>query len=142
MEQLHPALTVDHSAIHRSWYRGPVKLAFGFGTNIVDLTSYAKRASLLSDSKLAACKNKQHRELLITRAIFAVEHHLVWVTRARVNFHTPVHVRYDTVVALWDNYTKEKHELDDQDTKEVLDLLRKELHLPEAEQPLWYFVTE
>lgn len=60
----------------------------------------------------------------------------------RLNFFTPAHVKYDTIVTLWDNYAKEDRELDDQDTKEVLDLLRKELCLPEEEQPLWYFITD
>ncbi|EIM83768.1 uncharacterized protein STEHIDRAFT_113039 [Stereum hirsutum FP-91666 SS1] len=142
MEQLHPALTVDHKAMRKAWYRGPVKVAFGFGTTIDDLIAYAKRVELLTNEKLDACKNRQYRAIYINRGMFAVERHLTWVTRVRLNFFTPAHVKYDTIVTLWDNYAKEDRELDDQDTKEVLDLLRKELCLPEEEQPLWYFITD
>lgn len=139
MEQLHPALVVDHDAMRHSWYREPVKLAFGFGTTIDDLLAYANKAKILTTEKLKACEDEQEQHIMVTKALWSVEHHLRWVTRARLEFRTPVHVKYDTVITLWDNFTKEDQELDDEDTKEVLDLLKEELGLPNGEQPLWYF---
>lgn len=82
MKQLHPALTVDHKAMRKTWYRGPVKVAFGFGTTIDDLIAYAKRLELMTDAKLNNCKSRQSRAIYINRGLFAVERHLTWVTRA------------------------------------------------------------
>ncbi|EIM83764.1 uncharacterized protein STEHIDRAFT_132908 [Stereum hirsutum FP-91666 SS1] len=138
MEQLPLALTVDYSAM-----RLPVKVALGFGTTIADLTAYVKRVELLTyEELLSSCQNRQYRDIYINGGIVSLERYLGWVTLERIDFKlwTPVHVKYDTVVTLWTNYTLPEHQLDDQDTKEVLDILRKELCLPEEEQPLWYFI--
>lgn len=90
MEQLHPALTVDPKAMRKAWYRGAVKVAFGFGTTIDDLIAYAKRVELLTDEKLDACKNRQYRAIYINRGMFAVERHLTWVTRVHQETHPPL----------------------------------------------------
>lgn len=142
LSQLPLSLTVDHSAMRHWWYREPVKLAFGFGTTIDDLLAYANKVKILTTEKLEACEEETLEDLMVTKALKSVERHLRWVTRARLKFRTPVHVKYDTVITLWDNFTKEAQELDDEDTKEVLDLLREELGLPEDEQPMWYFETQ
>lgn len=113
------------------------------GTTVEDLLTYAKKVKILTDAKLNATENDaQDREYMLCDCVNDVEKYLRWVTRARLRFRTPVHVKYDTVITLWDNYTKEAQELDDEDTKEVLDLLRKELPTLKDEQPLWYFETE
>lgn len=137
MEQLPLALTVDYSAM-----RLPVKVAFGFGTTIADLTAYVKRVELLTYEELNNCRNRQYSDIYINGGIVSLERYLGWVTREQIDFKlwTPVHVKYDIVVTLWDNYTLPAYQPNDQDTKEVLDLLRKELCLPEEEQPLWYFI--
>lgn len=141
MEQLPLRFTVDHSLASRVYYSGP-KLLFGFGTTIPDLLAYAEKVKILTDAKLKATENDaQDREYMLCDCVKYVEKHLRWVTRARLKFRTPVHVKYDTVITLWDNYTKEEQELDDDDTKEVLDLLREELSVLKEEQPLWYFET-
>lgn len=138
MEQLPLGLSVDHSLASRPYYQGPVKLLYGFATTIEDLLDYAKKVKILTELKLKATEDDaQDRKYLFCDCVRAVEKHLRWVTRARLKFRTPVHIKYDTVITLWDNYAKET--LDDEDTKEVLDLLREELCLPEEMQPLWYF---
>lgn len=50
-----------------------------------------------------------------------------------------MHVKYDTIITLWDNYTMEDMEMDEEDTGEVIGLLREALGMTEDEQPLWYF---
>lgn len=138
MEQLPLDLTVDHSAM-----RFPVKVAFGFGTTIADLTAYTKRVELLAHERLNNCTPEQYRKIYgPIKGIISFERYFEWLTGgAQIDLWTPVHVKYDAVVTLWDNYTLPQYQLDDQDTKEVLDLLRKELCLPEDEQPLWYFIS-
>lgn len=126
--------------IRNPYYSGPPKLFYGFGTTFEDLVTYAKKANILTDAKLEATEaDAQDREYLLRDCADAVEKHLRWVTRARLKFCTPVHVEYDTIITLWDNYNMEDMEMDDKDTKEVLDLLREEMPSLREQQPLWYF---
>lgn len=140
MEQLPPGLSVDHTLIRRPYYRGPVTLLYGLATTFDDLVAYAKKVKILTDAKLKATEDDaQDREYLLIDCVTDVEKHLRWVTRARLKFRTPVHVEYDTVITLWDNYNVVDMEMDDKDTKEVLDLLKEELPCLKDQQPLWYF---
>lgn len=126
----------------RPYYNGPVKLLYGFGTTVEDLFAYAKKINFLTDAKLQAAEDSddaKDREYLLCDCVKYVEKYLRWETRARLRFRTPVHVKYDTVITLWDNYTMEDMEMDEEDTGEVLGLLREALGMKEDEQPLWYF---
>lgn len=136
--QLPKALTADHDARSEVWYRGPAKLCFGFGVNSDHLIDYALKHDLVDPSKL-----REGTPLDIGRARFwaieAVVDYLQYISEAsKLHIGFPLSTEYEYMIYLYSNYSKEDEEMDEEDEKEILDNLRRELDIPEDVPAMWF----
>lgn len=142
MTQLSRALTVDHELVNDPWYNGPDKLSFGFGAKSDTLIEYALEKKLVDPRKLTEGDPKfigYERYFAINRVI----KHLERVTGApRLYVRFPTSPDYEYMISLYDNYSKRVDEMDEDDEREVLDILRKELNISDDVPAMWWFEME
>lgn len=142
MTQLPRTLTVDHEALNDPWYNGPVKLSFGFGVKSETLIQYALRKKLVDPRKLTEGDPKVigYERCF---AIDAVVAHLVRVTGVpKLYIRFPASPDYEYMISLYDNYSQRVDEMDEDDEREVLEILRKELDIADDVPAMWWFEME
>ena len=77
-------------------------------------------------------------DLVYISAIPGVRVHLAKTCNAVLFYHMPFTVTGQTCMfALYSNYTMERYQLCEQDEKEVIEILQKELGI--IEDPMWYW---
>lgn len=142
MTQLSRALTVDYTLVGDPWYNGPVKLSFGFGVTSDTLIQYALEKKLVDPRKLT----EGDPEFISYERYFAINaviKHLERVTGApKLYIRFPMSPEYEYMISLYDNYSKRVDEMDEDDEREVLDIIRKELNIPDDVPAMWWFEME
>ncbi|EKM53978.1 uncharacterized protein PHACADRAFT_257514, partial [Phanerochaete carnosa HHB-10118-sp] len=133
MEQLPLTLRFDRENFKKPWYSSPsYRVCFSFGITRQQLVDYAHRVKLLKlDSpdwkKSAAAYNVALYLSVIAEA--ELDSRLIWHTRNRY------------CVSLYNNYTQYSKQLVEEDEKDVLDIIREELNIPDV-APMWYFQVD
>ncbi|KAA1477643.1 hypothetical protein DENSPDRAFT_861609 [Dentipellis sp. KUC8613] len=142
MEQLPLSLTVNHELLKDPCYDGPIKVSFGIGVSFDTLIDYAVRRKLIEHHRVT----EGSQDLIDSAsnvAVYRVVEHLKNITGARYMwFSLPVALEVDVVIDLYDNYTKEDYEMEEQDEKEVFEIVRSELGIPADETPKWWFIQD
>lgn len=66
--------------------------------------------------------------------------HLENVTEApKLHIGTPISFEYEYMIYLYNNFSKEDEEMKEDDEKEVLEILRRELGIQEDVPAMWWF---
>ncbi|GBE86207.1 hypothetical protein SCP_0900860 [Sparassis crispa] len=113
----------------------PPRLQYGIAIDFNKLESYAKEKNLL---EAAARKRGVSVSSLSDYAIISeVFKALKVACNAIVYWCVPWVPEYNGMVALYSNYTIFWEQLEEQDEKEVIDILQKELGV--TEEPMWYW---
>ena len=129
MTQLPLALRLDHGS-YKPWHDRPHYVCFGFGVTHRQLVDYALQVGILSPSSPAwECSS----------AVFDATMHLARLALFELDMRCIYHPTYNYCVCLYSNYTQQSKELVEEDEKEVLDIVRKELKIPDDDAPMWYF---
>ena len=134
MTQLDPELLVKCSLLKHSWYDGPTpghRLCFGFGFTTQSMLDYALRAQLIETVP-------SHKDPAALTVIKHAKRHLERLIGAPLDLRVIIHREYEFCFSLYSNYTKWCRELEETDEKEVVEIMRKELHIPEDIPPMWY----
>ena len=77
-------------------------------------------------------------DLLCISAIPGIRGHLAKMCNAMLFYRMPFTVTGQTsMLALYSNYTMEEYQLCEQDEREVIEILQKELGI--VEDPMWYW---
>ena len=129
MAQLPLALRLDRES-YNPWHDRPHYVCFGFGVTYRQLVDYALQVGILTPSS-PAWKHSP--------AAFQATMHLAKVALVELDMRSIYHPTYYCCVCLYSNYTQQSKELVDEDEKEVLDIIREELKIPDDEAPMWYF---
>ena len=134
MAQLDPELLVKRSLLKHSWYDGPTpgyRLCFGFGFTTQRMLDYALRAQLVKTVP-------SHEDPAALTVIKRAKRHLERLIEAPLDLRAIIHREYELCFSLYSNYTKWCRELEETDEKEVVEIIKKELHIPEDVAPMWY----
>ncbi|KAA1467442.1 hypothetical protein DENSPDRAFT_926611 [Dentipellis sp. KUC8613] len=142
MEQLPLSLTVNHELLKDPCYTGPIKVSFGLGVSSDALVEYAIKHKGI---ERRAVEEGRKKSIGTIRAlgVYKAVRFLKYISGAPyLSFCMPISMDVDYVVELYNNYTKEELEMDEQDEREVLEILKKELGISQEETPKWWFFSD
>lgn len=115
----------------------PSVLSYGFAFTLERLIQYGVLAKLIKTPKPSRA-----RVSILLQCICDHIQHLSG-TSSRPVLRDAIHDKYDVILALWDNYTVVKGaEVRKRDKDIILNTMRRELQIPDDEQPMWYFDGE
>ncbi|KAI0314624.1 hypothetical protein OF83DRAFT_423963 [Amylostereum chailletii] len=110
---------------------GTPLLHYGFVFKFEQLMACAERHNIVADGT--------PKELVPVRALWGVMGFLYREARAVVFPQIPLSTEYNHMVSLYSNYSVENDEFDEEDEREIVAIVKKELQIPEDVPIMWWW---